>query len=103
MRLLIRVTDVLYDLYVFLRNLVISLFGPRPVYVLLELSGPYPEHRTRRRWRVRAPQSLDDLRDQLDLIAANERAAGVVITAHALETGFASIQGIRTALQAFRN
>jgi protease-4 len=102
MRFLIRVTDVLYDLYILLRNLVISLFGPRPVYVLLELSGPYPEHRPRRRWRVRSPQSLDDLRDQLDLIAANERAAGVVITAHALETGFASIQGIRTALLAFR-
>ncbi len=103
MRFLIRVTDVLYDLYIFLRNLVISLFGPRPMYVLLELSGPYPEHRARRRWRIQSPPSLDDLRDQLDLIAANEHAAGVVITAHALETGFASIQGIRTALQAFRN
>lgn len=96
-------TDLLYDLYIFFRNLFIVLLGPRPMYVLLELSGPYPEHRARRRWGIRPPQSLDDLREQLDLIAANERAAGVVITAHALEPGFASIQGIRAALQVFRN
>ena len=102
MGFLIHAADVLYDLYILLRNLFISLFGPRPLYALLELSGPYPEHRVRRRWGIRPPHSLDDLRDQLDLIAANERAAGVVITAHTLEAGFASIQGIRAALEAFR-
>src|SRR5262249_18606563 len=102
MSVLIRLADLVYDLYVFLRNLAVSMFGPRPMYVLLELAGPFPEHRMRRRWGVRAPRSLEELRDHLDLIAANEHAAGVVITAHTLEAGFASIQGIRTALQSFR-
>ena len=104
MRFPITFTDLLYGLYIFLRNLPAVLFGGRrPLYVLLELSGPYPEHRMRRWWRRRPTQSLDDLRDQLDLIAANDRAAGVVITAHTLEAGFASIQSIRAALQALRS
>ncbi len=102
MNVLTHLADLIYDLYILLRNLSVFLFGPRPLYVLLELSGPYPEHRTRRRWGVRAPRSLDEFRDQLDLIAANQHAAGVVITAPALQTGFASIQGLRAALQAFR-
>lgn len=103
MRVLIHLADLLYDLAVLLRNVVVSLFGPRPLYVLLELSGPYPEHRGRRRWGIRAPESLDDLRRQLGLIAETERAAGVVITVPHLEAGFATIQSIRAALLALRD
>ena len=98
----LRVSDLLYNLYVLIRNVLVALRGPRRMYVLLELTGPYPEHRARRRWRIRPPQSLDEFRERLDLIAANEHAAGVVITAHTAELGFASIQSIRAALQAFQ-
>jgi protease-4 len=93
--------DVLYDLFILIRNLLVSLLGPRPLYVLLELSGPYPEHRLRGPWGVRQPQSIEDLRRQLELIAQNE-AAGVIITAHRLEAGVAAIERIRGALAAFR-
>ena len=42
MQLFVWIADLLYDVLIGLRNPV-SLLGPRTAYVLLELSGPYPE------------------------------------------------------------
>ena len=103
MQLFVWIADLLYDALIGLRNLV-SLLGPRTAYVLLELSGPYPEHRTRAPWWVRQPQptSLDDVRQQLRAIRADRRVIGVVVTVRDLAAGLAAIQGLRAALAAYR-
>ncbi len=102
MRLFVHAADLFYDAYLLLRNLAVSLLAPRPFYVLLELSGPYPEHRPPRVWGVRPPASVDDVRRQLEEIAANPRVVGVVFTVHDLPPGFGTIQSLRAAFAAYR-
>ena len=102
MQLIIRLSDLLYDGFVLVRNALVSLFGPRPVFVLLELAGPYPEHRGRDPWWVRQPQTVEDVRRQLGVIRADRRAAGVVITIGDLPAGLASVQSLRQALADYR-
>jgi protease-4 len=102
MQLLIRLSDLLYDTFILVRNALVSLFGPRPAYVLLELSGPYPDHRTRDPWWVRQPQTIEDVRRQLAVIRADRRAAGVVITIGDLPAGLASVQSLRGAFADYR-
>jgi protease-4 len=103
MRLLfIRLSDLIYDTFILVRNGLVSLFGPRPAYVLLELSGPYPDHRTRDPWWVRQPQTIEDVRRQLAVIQADRRAAGVVITIGDLPAGLASVQSLRNAFAEYR-
>ena len=93
--------DFFYNAWTLLRNQILRLRGPRPLYALLDLSGPYPEHRTGRfRW-IRQPQSIDELRDQLKQIAGSD-AAGVVVTVSSLQAGLASIQSMRAALAGLR-
>lgn len=101
MRLFVWVADLLYDAFTGLRNLV-SLLGPRRAYILLELTGPYPEHRARAPWWVRQPQSLEDVRRQLRAIRADRRVAGVIVTVRDLAAGLATIQSLRAALAAYR-
>ncbi len=102
MRLLEHLGDLLYDAFALLRNLLVSLLGPRPMYVELELSGPYPEHRTRTIWGARQAPSADDFRRQLQLIAASPRVAGVVVTLRDFQADLASTQSLRGALAAYR-
>jgi len=102
MRLFANIADLLYDLGALVRNLIISPFAPRPLYVLLELTGPYPEHPARRTWGMPQPQSTEDLRRQLRAIAADSRVAGIVVMVRDLTAGLASIQSIRGALAAYR-
>ena len=95
------VSDVLYNGWTLLRNQILRLRRPQPLYALLDLSGPYPEHRTGRfRW-IRQPQSIDELRDQLRQIAGSD-AAGVVLTVSSLQAGLASVQSMRAALAGLR-
>ncbi len=102
MRFLVWLTDLCYDALVFLRNLAVSALGPRPMYVQLELSGPYPEHRTRTPWWVRQPPTVDDVRRQLQIVAANRRVAGVILTAHDFQAGLASVQSLRAVFARYR-
>ncbi|MHB8730537.1 MAG: signal peptide peptidase SppA [bacterium] len=102
MQPLIRISDLIYDTFILIRNALVSLFGPRPAYVLLELSGPYPDHRTRDPWWVRQPQTIEDVRRQLAVIRADRRAAGVVITIGDLPAGLASVQSLRNAFAEYR-
>ncbi len=102
MRFFIWLGDLIYDAFILLRNLIVSVLGPRPMYVLLELSGPYPEHRTRTPWWIRQPPSVDDVRKQLQIIGENRQVAGVVITIHDLQAGLASIQSLRAAFAGYR-
>jgi protease IV len=94
-------SDFFYNAWTLLRNQVLRLRRPQPIYVLLDLSGPYPEHRTGRfRW-IRQPQSIDELRDQLKQIAGGD-AAGVVLTISSLHAGLATVQSMRAALAGLR-
>ena len=94
-------SDFLYNAWTLLGNQILRLRRPRPLYVLLDLSGPYPEHRTGRfRW-IRQPQCIDELRDQLKQIAGSD-AAGVVLTMSSLQAGLASVQSMRSALAGLR-
>jgi protease IV len=102
MQLLIRLSDLVYDTFVLIRNALVSVFGPRPAYVLLELAGPYPDHRARDPWWVRQPQTVEDVRRQLAAIRADRRAAGVVITIGDLPAGLASVQSLRGVLAEYR-
>ncbi|HLW48215.1 MAG TPA: signal peptide peptidase SppA [bacterium] len=102
MQFLIRLSDLVYDTFVLIRNVLVSLFGPRRAYVLLELAGPYPDHRTRDPWWVRQPQTVEDVRRQLAAIRADPRAAGVVITIGDLPAGLASVQSLRGVLADYR-
>jgi protease-4 len=103
MRFFVWLGDLLYDLFVFLRNTFVSVLGRRPMYVQLELSGALPEHRTRTPWWARHPQTVDDVRQRLRIIRANRHVAGVIITAQDLQAGLASIQSLRAAFAAYRN
>jgi protease IV len=100
--LLVWLVDLFYDAFVLLRNGFVSLLGPRPLYVRVELGGPYPEHRARRPWWAKQPPSIEDLRRQLRLIAASRQAAGIVVTIRDLHAGLASLQSLRSAFAAYR-
>src|SRR5579875_3272586 len=104
MRVSLFLSDLFHNLFVFLRNLLVSLVPLRgPVYVLLDLSGPYPEHRGRAPWWSPRPASVEDVRQQLDVLSSNRHVAGVVLTMGALDAGFASLQSLRAALSAYRS
>jgi protease-4 len=104
MRVSLFLSDLFHSLFVFLRNLLVSLVPLRgPVYVLLDLSGPYPEHRGRAPWWSPRPASVEDVRQQLDVLSSNRHVAGVVLTMGALDAGFASLQSLRAALSAYRS
>lgn len=102
MRFFVWFGDLLYDAFVLLRNLLVSVFAPRPMYVLLEFSGAYPEHRTRTLWPFRQPPTLDDVRQQLHVMGENPKVAGVIVTIQDLQAGLASTQSLRTSLAAYR-
>ena len=102
MQLLIRLSDLVYDTFTLIRNLFVSLFGPRPAYVLLDLTGSYPDHRIRDPWWVRRPQTIEDIRRALAVIRADRRAAGVIVTIGDLPAGLASVQSLRNCFAEFR-
>jgi protease-4 len=102
MRLLIRLSDLVYDAFILMRNAFVSLFGRRVAYVHLDLTGPYPDHRTRDPWWVRQPQTVEDVRRQLNAIRADPHTAGAVITIGDLPAGLASVQSLRGVLAEYR-
>ncbi len=103
MRLFVWLGDLLSNAWLVLRNLAAAVGRPRAMYVLLELRGPYPEHRTPRPWWIRRhPETVDDLRRRLELIAEDRAAAGVVVMLGDVEAGLGSLQSLRAALAACR-
>ena len=102
MQIFIRLSDLFYDTFIFVRNALVSLFGRRPTYVLLELAGPYPDHRARDPWWVRQPQTIEDVRRALAVVRGDRRAAGVVITIGDLPAGLASVQSLRNTFAEYR-
>ncbi len=104
MRLIIWLSDLLYDALALVRNLWSTLRRRGSVYVLLELAGGYPEHRPPAAWWVRRrPESVEEVRRRLRVLAADPSVAGVVVTASGLDAGLATIQSLRSALARFRD
>jgi len=103
MWLFVLLGDLLSNARLVLRNLAAAVGRPRAFYVLLELRGAYAEHRVPRPWWVRRhPETVDDVRRRLELIAGTRAAAGVVVMLGDIEAGLASLQSLRTALAACR-
>ena len=99
-----------------LRNLVAAML-PAPEFVVVTVSGPLPERREPpggflRRFLTRRgllelgpagqPESLEEWRDRLRVMAAEPRVRGVVLKVTDLTAGPASVESLRAALTTFR-
>ncbi|HEY3248450.1 MAG TPA: S49 family peptidase, partial [bacterium] len=94
-----------------LRNGLASL-APAPEYVLLTVSGPLPERRPPPVSRLRRmlplpvvsapPESLQEWRERLDLLAADPRVKGIVLKIGELTAGLTTLEDFRASLAAFR-
>ncbi len=92
-----------------LRN-ALARFSSMPEFVALEIAGRLPERRLlrdglqgwlRRRFG-RSPESLEEWRERLKLLAADPRVTGIVITIGDLNAGLLSLESLRGALDTFR-
>jgi protease-4 len=99
-----------------LRNLLAAAL-PAPEFVMLTVSGPLPERREPpggllRRILARrglpelgpvgGPESLEEWRERLRVLAAEPRVRGIVLKITDLTAGPASVESLRTALAGFR-
>ena len=80
-----------------------------PDYVLIELTGGFPERAPARRpwWQRLLPfrqpaLSIEELRHALDLIAQTPRVQGVVLRIGPIEAQLARVQNLRAAIRRFR-
>jgi protease-4 len=96
------------NLFRMLRNVWRRLLRRRVDYVRIELGGGLPEFAARPPWwqrrllQARAPVSLQELRRQLERIAADPHASGVLLRINGLATGWATLQSLRDAIAHFR-
>jgi protease IV len=89
---------------------VLAGFSPRADFVLIEIGGRLPERRTRphgwRGWlqrRLNPPQeSLEVWRERLQLLAADPRVKGVILTVGDLHAGLPALESLRQSLATFR-
>jgi protease-4 len=99
-----------------LRNLVAASL-PAPEFVVLTVSGPLPERREAPPGFVRrvlarcglpelgpagVPESLEEWRERLSVLAAEPRVRGIVLKITDLAAGPASVESLRAALGTFR-
>lgn len=94
-----------------LRNALASI-APAPEYVLLIARGTLPERRVppvswwRRLLPVPQPvapqESLQEWRERLDVLAADPRVKGIVLTIGELTAGLTALEDLRASLAAFR-
>lgn len=104
-RLILLLTNLLRPL----RNLGRRLFSTPPDYVVLEVKGELPEF-DRRSGLLRrrlpgmspSPVSLQTLRQRLERILADGRPDGVVLKVDSLQSGWASLEELRSELLRFR-
>ncbi len=84
------------------------LLRRRVDYVRIELSGSLPEFADTPRWWQRrllsahSPPSLHELRRQLQRIAADPHAQGVLLVINGLSVGWATLQSLADELDRFR-
>ena len=102
------ITDVLVNLWRFLRNAYVRLLRRPPDHVWIEVSGSLPEFETpvsflRRRFIPGpTPPSLERLRERLHRVSADGRPRGVVVRIRSLDAGWAAVEELRRELRAFR-
>ncbi len=92
------------------RNLLRRLL-PAPEFVVVHISGPLPERRLPPPWMwrrlsplpsVAPPESLEEWRERLGVLAADPRVKGIVMKIGELPAGLASLESLRTVLERFR-
>ncbi|MGH7428418.1 MAG: S49 family peptidase, partial [Candidatus Methylomirabilaceae bacterium] len=108
---MIWIVDAFANTLRLLANLLARLPGPRLDYVVVEISGSYPERTPPPRrliqrlvqppWQ-RPEESLEALRDRLNRIAGAPRVRGIVLRVRDLTAGLAALQGLRDAMADLR-
>ncbi len=108
---MIWIVDAFANTFRLLANLLARLPGPRLDYVVVEISGSYPERTPPPRrliqrlvqppWQ-RPEESLEALRDRLNRIAGAPRVRGIVLRVRDLTAGLAALQGLRDAMADLR-
>src|SRR3989454_12391866 len=104
MFLITLVVETIINVFLLIRNVVIRLL-PAPEFVVVTVRGPLPERRPAppgrlRRWLGRAwvtppPESLEEWRERLRLLADDRRVRGIVLKLGDLHAGLASLEGLR--------
>lgn len=106
MRIPIRTLDTLANAARFAMNLTQKLPGPRPDYVVLDVGGLYVSRRTRPAYpfvpREMRERAVEDLAAQLDMVAGDPRARGVILRIGSLSAPLPTIQSMRDAIGRFR-
>ena len=102
------ITDLLVNLWRFLRNVRARLLGRPPGFVWIEVGGSLPEFETpagflrRRLSRGPGPLTLEALRGRFDRISADGRPRGVVLRIKDIDAGWAALEEVRREVAAFR-
>jgi protease-4 len=103
--------DLLRNTWRLLANGIARAAGPPPEYVVVTLSGSYPERTPPARpfaRRVLAPpwerpeESLEALRERLERIAAASGVRGIILRPLDLRAGLAAVQSLRAAVREIR-
>lgn len=103
--------ETVINVLLLIRNAVIRLL-PAPEFVVVTVRGSLPERRPvlpgrLRRWMGRMwdappPESLEEWRERLRLLAGDPRVRGLVLKLGDLHAGLASLEGLRRSFQQFR-
>lgn len=101
------IADILRNVWRLAANGVARVVGRPPDYIIVTLTGSYPERTAPARpfWRrmlappwPRPEESLEALRDRLDRIATAPRVRGIVLRIHDLRAEIATVQSLREAV-----
>ena len=111
MTLIALAVEMIVNVFLVIRNAVIRLL-PAPEFVVVTVRGPLPERRPvsparlrrwlGRMWDTPPPESLEEWRERLRLLAGDPRVRGIVLKLGNLQAGLASLEGLRRALRSFR-
>jgi protease-4 len=105
------VVDVVRNAWRLVANAVVRLTGRPPDYVVVTLSGSYPERTPPGRplWRrplvppwERPEESLEALRERLERIGSSKHVRGIVLRPLDLRAGLATLQSLRGAVAEVR-
>ncbi len=110
--MMIWIVDGLRNGLGFIANVLTRLPGPPLDYVVVDVTGSYPERTPKPRrliqrlmkppWQGPEHESLEALRDRLERIAGAARVRGIVLRVHNLTAGMAGVQSLREAVAEVR-
>src|SRR2546427_3238595 len=109
MTLIALAVEMIVNVFLVIRNAVIRLL-PAPEFVVVTVRGPLPERRPvsparlrrwlGRMWDTPPPESLEEWRERLRLLAGDSRVRGIVLKLGDLQGGLASLEGLRRGVRA---